>query len=170
MTFANSQLGNLPDWYSDARFAQQFFTGTNPTTIQQAGEWAQVFLDAATDPKDAEMKAKISKRVAESPGSLYVQDYSYFRKAAGTNDLRCPTVKDGKEYRYGVASVCLFNLTDEGRLEPLAIIIDWRGAKDSVFIYNRELSVAEQKNDWPWRYGKNLPSASIHAVHADSRC
>lgn len=157
-------IGNLTDWYSDARFAQQYFTGTNPTTIKQAGDWAKVFIDNATDPGDSQMKAKISKRAAESPESLYVQDYSYFRKAAGTEDFRCEfeeTYKEGFKtekrtlYRYALASVCLFNLTDSGTLEPLAIIIDWRGSADkSVFIYNKELNVDEQKGDWAWRYGK----------------
>lgn len=156
-------IGNLPDWYSDARFAQQFFTGTNPTTIQQAGKWTQIFLDAATDPRDGQMRAKIGQRAAQSPGSLYVQDYSYFREAAGTDDFHCDfeeTYQEGGQTkkrtatRYAVASVCLFNLTDEGVLEPLAIIIDWRGSADkSVFIYNRELNVDEQKGDWAWRYG-----------------
>lgn len=109
------------------------------------------------------MKDKISKRAEESPDSLYVQDYSYFRKASGADDLSCtfgePDQEDGgKEKtatRYGVASVCLFNLDDDGKLEPLAIIIDWRGSiHDSVFMYNRELDPIKQKDDWAWRYGK----------------
>ncbi|KAK6856607.1 hypothetical protein PG995_006794 [Apiospora arundinis] len=160
-------IGNLPDWYSDARFAQQYFTGTNPTTIRQAGDWVKTFIDAANDPKDGLMKAKISKRAAESPESLYVQDYSYFRKAAGTDDFSC-AFKEGKEtsYRYALASVCLFNLTDSGTLEPLAIIIDWRGSADkSVFIYNRELNVDEQKGDWAWRYAKTCVQASDWIQH-----
>ncbi|KAK8098802.1 uncharacterized protein PG998_012043 [Apiospora kogelbergensis] len=168
-------IGNLTDWYSDARFAQQYFTGTNPTTIKQAGDWAKVFIDNATDPGDSQMKAKISKRAAESPGSLYVQDYSYFRKAAGTEDFRCEfeeTYKEGFKtekrtlYRYALASVCLFNLTDSGTLEPLAIIIDWRGSADkSVFIYNKELNVDEQKGDWAWRYAKTCVQASDWLQH-----
>lgn len=28
-----ANIGDLNDWYSDARFAQQQFTGTNPNTI-----------------------------------------------------------------------------------------------------------------------------------------
>ncbi|KAK8087464.1 hypothetical protein PG994_002438 [Apiospora phragmitis] len=146
-------IGNLPDWYSDARFAQQYFTGTNPTTIRQAGEWTKIFLDAATDPKDGQMKAKISQRAAESP-----RDYSYFRAAAGTNDFRCEfkeTYQEGgkkkerQAYRYALSSVCLFNLADNGILEPLAIIIDWRGSADkSVFIYNKELNPKHVYQAW----------------------
>ncbi|KAK8009549.1 lipoxygenase [Apiospora marii] len=148
-------IGNLPDWYSDARFAQQFFTGTNPTTIRQAGK-------SASEP-------------GIPPESLYVQDYSYFREAAGTNDF-CYTYKETYEEggktkereatKYATASVCLFNLTDRGRLEPLAIIIDWRGSADkSVFIYNRELNVDEQKGDWAWRYAKTCVMASDWIQH-----
>ncbi|KAK8076876.1 hypothetical protein PG996_003046 [Apiospora saccharicola] len=168
-------IGNLKDWYSDARFAQQFFTGTNPTTIKQAGEWTQIFIDAATDPRDGRMRDMISQRAAQSPESLYVQDYSYFRKAAGTEDFRCAfeeTYEEGGQtkkrtaYRYALASVCLFNLTDRGALEPLAIIIDWRGsAKESVFIYNSELNVDEQKGDWAWRYAKTCVQASDWIQH-----
>jgi hypothetical protein len=157
-------IGNLPDWYSDARFAQQQFTGANPTTIKKAGEWVKIFIDAATDPKDKTMKDKITKRAVESPNSLYVQDYSSIRDAAGLNDLsveRQDTYEENGQTKqrvykqYCVAAICLFNLADNGVLEPLAIIIDWRGnAKDSVFIFNRELDKTGQKEDWPWRYGE----------------
>jgi len=30
---AGRNIGLLPDWFSDRRFADQSFTGTNPTTI-----------------------------------------------------------------------------------------------------------------------------------------
>ncbi|KAK8095028.1 hypothetical protein PG997_001713 [Apiospora hydei] len=161
-------IGNLPDWYSDARFAQQYFTGTNPTTIRQAGSWAQTFIDAATHPRDSQMKAKISQRVQNSPGSLYVQDYSYFRGAAGTQEFRCAygggDVPAG--FRYALASVCLFNLTDSGTLEPLAILIDSvKNNDERVFIYNKELTVEEQKYDWPWRYAKTCVQASDWIQH-----
>lgn len=155
-------IGKLDDWYSDARFAQQHLTGTNPTTIEKAGGWVQIFIDAAseTDPLEKAMKARISQRARESPESLYVQDYSYIRKAAGYADpkasmSRTYTAQDNKqETKYNVASVCLFDLADNGVLEPLAIIIDWLGsAEDSVFIFNRCLNLSEQANDWPWRYG-----------------
>lgn len=152
-------IGHLEDWYSDARFAQQFFTGTNPTTIEKAGKWVKIFIDAATHPGDAAMGEKIAKRSVQSPESLYVQDYSYIRKAAGYDDpkavMSCRFKEDGQgKFRYNVAPVCLFNLTDTGELEPLAIIVDWRGsAEDSVFIYNRQRPLQEQGTDWAWRYG-----------------
>lgn len=157
-------IGKLKDWYSDARFAQQQFTGTNPTTIEKAGDWVQIFIDAASesDPLEKAMKAKISQRAKDSPESLYVQDYSYIRKSAGYADPKAPmsrgfTEDNKQKKKYNVASVCLFNLADNGVLEPLAIIIDWLGsAKDSVFIFNRCLDLSEQVNDWPWRYGTYL--------------
>ncbi|CAJ2512930.1 Uu.00g010490.m01.CDS01 [Anthostomella pinea] len=153
-------IGNLSDWYSDARFAPQFFTGTNPTTIEKAGKWVRIFVDAATDPKDSGMKSKISKRASESPESLYVQDYSYIRKSAGTDDLR-------RAIRCCVR--VLVHLADNGKLEPIAIIIDWRGKdedpKDSVFIYNRELNTVEQKEDWAWRYAKTCVQSSDWIRH-----
>lgn len=162
-------IGDLEDWYSDARFAQQHFTGTNPTTIEQAGKWVQIFIDAASDsdPIEKAMKTKISQRASSSPGSLYVQDYSYIREAAGYTDPKAEmssvVEQDKSQRRWGVASVCLFNLADNGKLEPLAIIVDWLGSvKDSVFVYNRELSVTEQRTDWPWRYGKSVPVEKGH--------
>ncbi|KAK8038514.1 hypothetical protein PG993_006925 [Apiospora rasikravindrae] len=161
-------IGNLPDWYSDARFAQQYFTGTNPTTITQAGKWAQTFIDNATGDRNSRMKAKISQRLQTSPESLYVQDYSYFRKAADTQDFRCAFGGGDVEagFRYGLASVCLFNLADNGTLEPLAILIDYVDkGENAVYIYNQELTVEEQKYDWPWRYAKTCVQASDWIQH-----
>ncbi|KAL8298704.1 hypothetical protein RB597_007355 [Gaeumannomyces tritici] len=167
--FDLANIGNLPtkDWFSDSRFAQQFFTGGDPSTITKAGEWTQIFIDAATDPADAAMKAKIQARA----GSLYVQDYSYFRRIAGygPKDEMSAQPKLGGETRnkrWSVSSVCLLNLADNGRLEPLAIIIDWLGsAADSVFIYNKELSLTKQKEDWPWRYAKTCVMSSDWIRH-----
>jgi hypothetical protein len=181
-------VGDLKDWYSDTRFAQQHFTGTNPTTIEKASQvWISHFSKASTAPEDTGALNAIKTLARTSQESLYVQDYSYFRKAAGIVDesaaIKCEyeeSYKDGKtgktqtrkSYRYGCASVCLFHLNDAGVLQPLAIVIDWRGsAENSVTIYNRELikrdaymkrfdpeagkakTVAEA-HDWAWRYGE----------------
>ena len=146
-------VGDLDDWYTDARFAQQHFTGANPATIEQASrEWIKHFGDASKDPADKEAQDTIKALASTSKDSLYVQDYSYFREAAGIDKSAIirskynETVKEnGKTvnrdgYRYGVASVCLFYLNNAGTLVPLAIVIDWRGSADrSVTIYNREL-------------------------------
>ncbi len=178
-------VGDLEDCYSDARFAQQYFTGTNPTTIERASDqWISHFADASKDTADAKAKYTIK---ALAPESLYMQDYSYFRKAAGIDEsaiIKCEfdeTYKDKygkiqtrKCYRYGCASVCLFYLNDAGVLQPLAIVIDWRGSvQQSVTIYNRELIKRDaylrsfgpktdkepeevgEAQDWAWRYGEN---------------
>ena len=170
-------VGDLPDWYSDERFAQQFFTGTNPTTIEHVtGFWIQHFVDAAQS-ADGKMQAKIRNLANEAPGSLYMQDYSYFRKAAGIEPsevIRCEYeyVEKGKKVkstRYGVAAVCLFHLDeDTGKLAPLAIVCDWRGSKEnSVTIYNQEppRSTSDQAVDWPWRYGKYPTLLAIGLTH-----
>ena len=171
-------VGDLPDWYSDERFAQQFFTGTNPTTIELASDfWIEHFL-SASQPEDWRMQAKIEKLSQEARGSLYMQDYSYFRKAAGIEPsevISCDFeyVYNGKKVkstRYGVAAVCLFHLDeDSGKLAPLAIVCDWRGdSENSVTIYNQEppRSTSDQAVDWPWRYGK---SSSLHASELTHR-
>ncbi|MCJ1283228.1 hypothetical protein MMC26_002556 [Xylographa opegraphella] len=170
-------VGDLPDWYSDERFAQQFFTGTNPTTIEPASDfWIQHFL-SASQPEDQKMRAKIEKLSQEARGSLYMQDYSYFREAAGippSEVISCEYeyVEEDKKVkgtRYGVAAVCLFHLNEEnGKLAPLAIVCDWRGSKDnSVTIYNQEppRSTSEQAVDWPWRYAKTCVQTSDWLRH-----
>jgi len=179
-------VGDLEDWYSDARFAQQHFTGTNPTTIERASEqWIAHFTKASKDPADKKAQETIMALTYSSKESLYMQDYSYFRKAAGMDEsavIKCEyeetykedgKTKTRKGYRYGCASVCLFYLNDAGTLQPLAIVIDWRGSADkSVTIYNRELikrdpnlrsldaeadkdgKTVDEAHDWGWRYGE----------------
>ena len=182
-------VGDLEDWYTDARFAQQHFTGTNPTTIERASEqWIQHFAGASQDPADKRPQEMIMALAYGTPDSLYVQDCSYFREAAGMDEsavIKCEfeesykedgEIKTRKSHRYGCASVCLFYLNDSGVLQPLSIVIDWRGSADrSVTIYNRELikrdplfqsMMAEagvkdedskridEAHDWAWRYGE----------------
>lgn len=181
-------VGDLDDWYTDARFAQQHFTGTNPTTIERASEqWILHFTGASHDPADKRAQEIIMALGYGSSESLYVQDYSYFREAAGIDKsaiIKCEfeeiykeqgKTKTRKSYRYGCASVCFFYLNESGTLQPLAVVIDWRGSADnSVTIYNRELVkrdpyfqsiIAEagekgesemvgEGHDWAWRYGE----------------
>lgn len=172
-------IGDLPDWFSDRRFAQQHFTGTNPTTIELATDkWIDHFINACTDPQDKKMLDKITQLAKEKRDSLYMQDCSYFRKDAGLaedQEFSCDydvdyeqagRPKKRTEKRYGVASVCLFHLADTGELEPLAIVIDWRGSADnSVTIYNKELNLTLQKEDWPWRYAKTCVQSSDWIRH-----
>ena len=176
-------VGQLEDWYSDARFSQQQFTGTNPTTIELVSDgWLQHFIQAANEKEDAAVKEIIANLSQNCRDSLYMQDYSYFREAAGLDPtalMRCDDEKhwiraDTKGNRFACASVCLFYLNEEGQLYPLAIVIDWRGsAEKSVTIYNRELIkrkdimsgkdkpdtkkyAKDEAHDWAWRYGKSL--------------
>ena len=184
-------MGDLEDWFADARFAQQHFTGTNPTTIERASEqWILHFTGASQDPADKRAQKVIMDLGYGSPDSLYVQDYSYFREAAEMDKsaiIKCEfeetyeeggQIKTRKSHRYGCASVCLFYLNDSGVLQPLSIVIDWRGSADkSVTIYNRELikrdsyfqsiiaeagekdedsKTIDQAHDWAWRYGECL--------------
>ncbi|KAL4899963.1 hypothetical protein BDW74DRAFT_171206 [Aspergillus multicolor] len=190
--FDRSNIGDLTDWYSDARFAQQQFTGTNPTTIERASDhWLQHFIQAAKVPEDVAAKKTIVDLIDSCRESLYMQDYSYFREAAGLDPTAIiksefvdPAKKDiSKSYRYGCASVCLFYLGDNGQLYPLAIVIDWRGsAEKSVTIYNRELikrkdirsgterqdqkeKILDEADDWPWRYAKTCVQCSDWLRH-----
>ena len=146
-------VGDLQDWYTDARFAQQHFTGANPTTIERASDhWLAHFSEASKAPADRNIQQMIKNLTENSRDSLYMQDYSYFRKAANVDEsaiIQCEfdePYKEGNEtehrkgFRYGCASVCLFYLTEAGTLHPLSVVVDWRGSADkSLTIYNREL-------------------------------
>ncbi|KAJ5908346.1 hypothetical protein N7495_001028 [Penicillium taxi] len=90
--FDRRNIGELKDWYSDARFAQQHFTGSNPTTIEQASDgMIRHFIDAAKTQEDKVAKDTIIELSIDHRKSLYMQDCSYFRKAAGldlADDIR----------------------------------------------------------------------------------
>ncbi|KAJ5210103.1 lipoxygenase [Penicillium cf. griseofulvum] len=74
--FDRPNVGDLKDWYSDARFSQQHFA----TTITRASnDWIYHFTQAAKTSDDADAKDVISKLSTRCPESFYVQDYSYFR-------------------------------------------------------------------------------------------
>ncbi|KAF8424865.1 lipoxygenase [Tirmania nivea] len=152
-------------WYTDFVFAQQFFTGTNPTTIRLAtNEWINRFRATA----ERQGKDDMVKLIDEATGakSLYVLDYSDFRTMAGAQPneiftsntaLHEPTTpKD----RWAVAPVCLFNLpATDGILHPIAIVIDYiMDMASSVVIFNQRLNSSvtsiDEATDWPWRYAK----------------
>ncbi|QRW14200.1 lipoxygenase [Ceratobasidium sp. AG-Ba] len=163
------------DWYSDAVFAQQFFTGTNPTTIKLANEWIPAFQDRAKADGNTEMLNLLRTAPASS---LYVQDYSYFRPAMGISPDKELASGTSGNIRYGCAPVALFQLGDNGRLHPLAIVIDYKGSMaSSVVIFNKRLTptgnLADEAQDWPWRYAKTCVQSadwlrhevSIHLVN-----
>ncbi|CCO32261.1 hypothetical protein RSOLAG1IB_05377 [Rhizoctonia solani AG-1 IB] len=152
------------DWYSDAVFAQQSFTGTNATTITLAKDWATAFEEHA----EASRNIKMLNHLRSVPSaSLYVQDYSYFRSAMGLSDDKELTSGDG---RYGAAPVVLFHLGENGHLHPLAIVIDYKGSMAaSVVIFNKRLApsgdMLEEAQDWPWRYAKTCVQSADWLRH-----
>ncbi|KAG9118499.1 hypothetical protein FRC07_006955 [Ceratobasidium sp. 392] len=153
------------DWYSDAVFAQQHFTGTNATTITLAKDWIAAFEERAEAFENVEMLNLLRSAPATS---LYVQDYSYFRSAMGLSDEKELASGDG---RYGCAPVALFQLGDNGHLHPLAIVIDYKGSMAaSVVIFNKRLTPAsgdlvEETQDWPWRYAKTCVQSADWLRH-----
>jgi hypothetical protein len=148
-------IANRDDWYSDAVFAQQSFTGPNPTSIANASaEWIERFQGSAK----SQGKSRVLSLLRNSnPESFYIQDYSYFRSAANAPPNSVLVSDDGVRFR--CAAVTLFQLSPEGKLHPLAIVLDYRVCMDnSVVIFNQRLSPSDptttEARDWPWRYAK----------------
>jgi hypothetical protein len=164
-------IGHLVDWYSDARFAQQHLSGVNPTTIETAPpEKIKAYVAEADKQGLAGMKTLLS-----GAKDLFIQDYSFFRKAMGVGDDEEFTADtdgfDGKYSRYSCASVVIFQLHKDGRLHPLAITLDYRGSLEkSISIFNRRLNPddkgsIDEKDDWPWRYAKTCAQTADWARH-----
>ena len=157
-------IGDLPDWWSDARYAQQQFTGTNPTTISLASSrWINDFKNAAHAQGGAAAHAE-GFLASTDPKSLYVQDCSYFRDAVRAGSSEIMSSQD--QVRYACATVSLFHLSENGQLHPIAIVIDYKGSMDnSVVAFNKRLIpiapetaeaersklLEQEKSDWPWR-------------------
>lgn len=168
--FAKANIGDRDDWFSDEVFAQQMFTGVNPTSIRGVWtcqkDWLAEFKKAIPDDNED------AKKLFESADakSWFVGDYSYFRSSVGlkeTDELSSSFDGD-KVIRYGAASVVLFQLNLEGEhkgvLHPVAICLDYKGDMDpkvSVTMFNKSLTVGgntleDQEKDWPWRYAKTV--------------
>ena len=170
--------GDLPDWWSDARFAQQQFTGTNPTTICVASSrWLQDFKNAAHAQGGAAADAETFLEKVD-PKSLYVQDCSYYRDAVHAEPSE--TLRSEDQNRYCCAAVSLFHLSENGQLHPIAIIIDYKGSVDnSVVAFNKRLTpiapeapeaertklLQAESIDWPWRYAKTCAQVSDWIKH-----
>jgi hypothetical protein len=169
-------IGDLDDWWSDARFAQQSFTGTNPVTITVASSrWLAEFKEAATAQSGSAVgKAALEFLQKAAAGSLFVQDFSHFREAVGAR----PEAPLWNEDRHTVATVSLFRLTDRGVLHPISICIDYKGSLEkSVVIFNRNLEpnsewdhlrktkLTAEKVDWPWRYAKQCAQTADWLRH-----
>ena len=157
-------------WYTDEIFGQQQFTGTNPVTIKLASTvWTQGFTKAAAAQNLTEYVELLSS--ASKTSSLFVQDCGYYRSTLGVSAqmaLQADNTPKDKP-RYACSSVTLFHLTDKGKLHPLAIIIDFKGAiENSVTIFNTRKTPDEQTdqaNDWPWRYAKSAAQSSDWLQH-----
>lgn len=163
-------IGLLDDWYSDRRFADQRFTGTNPTTITNATPaWITDFVKAAKArgyDKWANILAKAD------PASLFVEDGSYFRKAVGETNAEATLTytPEHVDQNWCVGAVSLFQLHDDGKLHPIAICIDYKGSiEKSVTIFNKRLSpndsTSGEKEDWPWRYAKTCAQVTDWMRH-----
>ncbi|KAI9668817.1 MAG: hypothetical protein M1831_000886 [Alyxoria varia] len=174
-----ANIGDLDDWFSDARFAEQQFTGTNPTTITSAGlkDWVPRFVQAAQHQKRDDVVKRL-QGLQGKPHTLYVQDFSVFKSAIGVDPKTTVRVADeATGDRYGCASVTLFQLHESGRLHPLAIITDWKGnINNSITLFNTHLdpaspSSSDKKNldrertDYPWRYAKTCAQVSDWTRH-----
>lgn len=163
--FDESNIGDRSDWYSDATFSQQQFTGVNPTTIALAPpNWIEQFKNAA---KAQSNKAMLELLQSVEASSLYMQDCSYFRKAINVTPDAMMKSDDGT--RFACAAVSLFHLSSAGKLHPLAIVVDYKESMEkSVVIFNKRSSPgsnSSEATDWPWRYAKLCAQVSDWSRH-----
>jgi hypothetical protein len=161
--YFRKNIGDRDDWYTDAVFGQQHFTGPNPTSITAATpEWIEKFRNVAQNQHREDIVALMTSSPIDS---FFIEDYSYFRSMIGAS----PTEELTTEDRYACASVVLFYLEPQGKLHPLAIVPDYKGSMDaSVTIFNRRISSASalpEMDDWPWRYAKMCAQVSDWAHH-----
>ncbi|KAF2999784.1 hypothetical protein E8E13_005740 [Curvularia kusanoi] len=170
-------LGNKADWYSDARFAQQHFSGVNPSTIKRA----DAHVTEAYAAEASKQGLSNMNNTLLHDDDLFIQDYSYFREATGVSNEEefrnvVPEMIGTKPtgnmaFRYACAPVVIFKLHSDGRLHPLAITIDFKGSLDnSVTIFNRRLTPDDQsdideKSDWAWRYAKTCAQTADWSRH-----
>ncbi|KJA22639.1 hypothetical protein HYPSUDRAFT_644507 [Hypholoma sublateritium FD-334 SS-4] len=160
--YLNKNVGLRDDWYTDAVYGQQQFTGTNPTIIALAPpRWIEEFKTVS----NVQQRPDVASLLTDSPASIFIQDYSYFRSAMGVS----PSYEFASDGLYGCSSVVLFHLEPEGKLHPLAITLDYKGSmKESVTIFNRRISTTipgDEADDWPWRYAKMCAQSSDWLRH-----
>ncbi|KOS19568.1 Arachidonate 8S-lipoxygenase [Escovopsis weberi] len=167
-------IGMFKDWYSDRRFADQAFTGVDPTTIKRVSDHLlKEFGDAA-------IRGGYDHWAKELPlikEELFVTDCSYLREAVGAEPQEeLVSVKKDNVTKWANASVTLYRLQGNGQLHPVAIVIDYKGSmRDSVTIFNKAKEslapksqdgpVPAQEKDWPWRYAKMCAQASSYVRH-----
>ncbi|VUC24540.1 unnamed protein product [Clonostachys rosea] len=157
-------IGELPDWYSDRRFAEQSFTGTNPTSIEKVSKaLLDEFIAAA---KSGKYEFWAHYLAAADLNVLFVQDTRYFREAAGVkpNDELLHKEKSSDK-NWACAAVSLYELHSDGKLHPIAIVCDYKTSMaNSVTIFNKRKGPDDtsinQETDWPWRYAKTCAQVS----------
>ncbi|KAH6879587.1 lipoxygenase, partial [Coprinopsis sp. MPI-PUGE-AT-0042] len=188
-------IGRRPnlDWYTDAVFAQQSFTGLNPIGIRQVStvkthDWLSEFRKAAEDQKNG---AFLTLLALSPPENFYVVDNSDYREliglaadailVSGADDGGDPSnpinSESGAPPVFGAASVTLYTLDDTGVLHPVAICLDYLGPlgasasapSNSVTIFNRRtthtMTYVDESTEWPWRFAKMTASMSDWLRH-----
>lgn len=164
-----SNIGLLPDWFGDRRFADQSFTGTNPTTIEKVPQdLLTEFIDTA---KRGGWDYWAKTLPSIDPASLFVQDTRYFRKAFGVKPNEELKHKElDSDDNWACAAVTLFQLHDDGKLHPVAIVCDYKTSmENSVTIFNQRKDPSDssdkEKDDYPWRYAKTCAQVSDWLRH-----
>ncbi|KAK4163830.1 putative lipoxygenase [Cladorrhinum sp. PSN259] len=163
-------IGLLPDWFTDRRFADQSFTGTNPTSITVVpDELLGEFIVAAKQGGYDKWAAKLP---TIDPKTLYVQDVRGLRRALGVDKNETLFSKEPKsDDSWGCAAITLFQLHPAGELHPVAIVIDYKGDSlaTSVTIFNQRMLPSDptdgEEQDWPWRYAKTCAQVTDFLRH-----
>jgi len=166
---SGANLGLLPDWYSDRRFADQSFTGTNPTTITVVPKSLLDEFVAAARNGGYEYWAKTLGTI--DPKSLFVQDARNFRALIGADPEETLHNKEPlSDDNWACAAVTLFQLHDDGRLHPIAIVIDYKvSMANSVTIFNKRTKPSDpttsEETDFPWRFAKTCAQVTDWMRH-----
>ncbi|KAH6892615.1 lipoxygenase [Thelonectria olida] len=164
-----NNIGLLPDWFGDRRFADQSFTGTNPTTIKKIPkDLFDEFVQAAQK-GGYDYWAQTLPKIDQA--SLFVQDCRYFREAIGAQPNEELQHKEpSSDQSWACAAVTLFQLHPDGKLHPIAIVCDYKTSMaNSVTIFNqRKLptdSSSKEETDYAWRYAKTCAQVSDWIRH-----
>ena len=162
-------IGLLPDWYSDRRYADQSFTGTNPTTIKAVPKDLLAEFASAAEKGGYAYWAKVLPTIDTK--SLFVQDTRDLRSLFGADPDETLFNKEPlSDDNWACAAVTLFQLHDDGRLHPVAIVIDYKVSMDkSVTIFNKRTKPSDpttgEETDWPWRYAKTCAQVTDWIRH-----
>ncbi|KAK0707938.1 lipoxygenase [Lasiosphaeris hirsuta] len=162
-------LGLLPDWFSDRRFADQSFTGTNPTTIKVAPKPLLVEFIAAAHRSGDEDWAELLQLA--DPSTLFVQDARHLRAAMGAAETETLFNKEPlSDDNWACAAVVLYQLHPDGRLHPISIVIDYKGTMEkSVTIFNKRKGPLDpttgEETDYPWRFAKTCAQVTDWIRH-----